>query len=224
MKEYFSEEILELLGEAIVEKQIDTLLAWLRDTRMNLVVRKVAASALGFVTGETTAQIVCRHLRKLFEMQDDICVDGRIAESLWRLGDKTAHLRFIERLDSYPDRERKSGDIWMQLTFELDLPQKVAYDEETSRRLTSLVLKSANPVVRKHALILLFRSSIPLAASTITKYCLNEALALSDAVRAAGSSSNDSGIAAFAALIRSLLYGTGPVRHKRRNVSNRCHL
>jgi len=48
MKDYFSEEILELLGGALGKEQIDTLLAWLRDEKKDLVVRKVAAMALGF--------------------------------------------------------------------------------------------------------------------------------------------------------------------------------
>jgi hypothetical protein len=118
------------------------------------------------------------------------------------LGDTDAHTRFAKRLLFYSDRARDNGKVDRPPTFEVDLAQKIPFDDETIAALRSALIEPSNAVVRKHALILLWRSDKPLSPVDVARYCTRETVELSKAVRSPGTDD-----AARDALVRSLLYG-----------------
>jgi len=202
-KEYYSEGILELLGEAVDEPEIKVLLQWSMDENMDNMVRKVAASALGFIKDPDIKLRVVGYLKLVFGKISDIGVAGRIAESMRRLGDDDALVRFVENLDSYPERTEESGNPWRPLTFELD----VQLPESLSRILEETLLeklRNSKNHTRKHALICMLRFGKKPQRSDIVAYCVRQAHALLSAASVSSQQPNQKNVNAS---IRCLLYG-----------------
>lgn len=205
--EYYSPDILMLFGEGATDEHVDILLEWVSSPEMDVMIRKVAAGALGFVVDETRQKHVLNRLERLFEHPGDIGVDGRLAESIRRLGGKRATERFIERLDCYEADRKREVDPSRPLTFEIDVPFESPLPQDVVTILKDKLFHSENVVTRKHALILLIRSEPRLPLSMLVRYCVNECNALISALCENAARKTPETIHNSSAHVRSLRYG-----------------
>lgn len=174
-RDYYSAEILELLGEALSVSDVHILMKWASDTNMDLMTRKVSLGALGFVSDRPTELIP--KLQELFDTEMDIGVAGRIAEALRRLGVRTSTVDFIDRIDQYPPRvnppDPSVDNPSRPLIFEIDQPL-VGFEDGNVESDLLRYLENRKPEVRKHSLITLMRLRSPIAPHLIVRYCMTE--------------------------------------------------
>ncbi len=199
-REYYSEDILELYGGQLTEDLVDTLLSWVADDGMDIMVRKVAARALGFVSERLAAARILPELRRLFVQVTDIGVAGRVAEARRRLGDETAMQTYIGKLDSYANRMNSNNSVDRPLNFEVNVPIRHVFDEVTYTILRKLSLGVT--ASKKHALIIWLRSERPPNSYELITYCTDEARKIVDNSQKGNNAANETNEA-----IRSLLYG-----------------
>jgi broad specificity phosphatase PhoE len=170
-RDYYSAEILSLLGESISTREVSTLLHWSADSQESRMLRKVSIGILGFVRGPATTVLVARRLRAALDAENDIGVAGRIAETLRRLGDLEAISYYIGKLPDYPERAVHSDDLGRPLTFEID--EAIDGLEEHGAVLAQQ-LQNPHPLVRKHVLIQMIRGQL-LSINDIIRLCMREA-------------------------------------------------
>ena len=214
-QDYYSAEIMELLGQAVNADDIKTVLAWVSRAKLTPMVRKVGAGLLGFVQDSDVD--VKNYLSDEFEKPDqDGGVAGRIAEALRRHGDDTAFLKFIDILDDYPPRKAVfTNEELKPLTFEIREPLKLSKEiqNQIRRKLYSYVqsrpggdlTRSDKPSTRKHALIILMRMEPRLARGMVVDYCLRE-------IEHIENDPEYSGAALRVAAVRSIRYGVEALR------------
>ncbi len=208
-REYYSAEIMQLLGEELTASDVDVLLSWARSPDVDLMTKKVSLGILGFAKRNANLSRLARSeleetLARALDEEKDLGVAGRIAEALRRLGHPQTTDDIIDKLPDYPHRKESRSvkeEFNRPVTFEIDHPIE-GISDDLALQLRDVHLRSDSPLVRKHALIYLMRRTGSLPVHIVVRHCFSEYNRLTQARAPSVAQSRN-----VAEILRSLRYG-----------------